>query len=305
MYANRNSLIILVFLLIVIATGYFLYDRAASQLEVVRKENSELTIQLRGALEVSELLAQVSMQRDSMEQAWNEAPKKILNTQEPAFSLSYVNWLIQNYGLLLDFDFYLNEKTKNEEYTTFSYTVSGDGSYRDICSLVWLITHNPILYQIESVILKRSEDIELLSFVIKFQGFSMNKEWDVGSELTMTPVALDWRREFAFDAFASLAPRLIASEVLERKSAPPIKVTPPKPVEPPNLLDASKVSLLAITNDKAYLRANDGKVTALRVGDRVRGGRLSRIDQQRNQVEFMLENENGVNAQIRLDLEYN
>lgn len=60
------------------------------------------------------------------------SPKKLLNAEEPAFSLSYINWLIQVHNLDLDFDFYLNDKNPQAEFTAFSYTLNGEGKYRDI-----------------------------------------------------------------------------------------------------------------------------------------------------------------------------
>jgi hypothetical protein len=70
-------------------------------------------------------------------------------------------------------------------------------------------------------------------------------------------------------------------------------------------MDVESASLLAITNESAYLRAKDGKVVPLKVGDRVRRGKLTRIDQRLNQAEFELETESGSSRLIRLNIEYN
>jgi hypothetical protein len=302
MYAKRNSLTILAILLVLSGVGFFWYRSEAKELKRVSDQNKELTIQLRGSLEIAETLAKVTFERDSLQKCWEKSPKKILNTEEPAFSLSYINWLIRTHNLALDFDFYLNDKKTNREYTVFSYTLNGEGDYRNICALVWHMTQNPLLYRIKNVTLKRSEnDLKLVSFVILFEGYSMNKEWEVGSEVAMSPLSFNWEAEFGRDAFASLMP-------IERKPEPKpvVAAPPPKPQEPPGLFEVEGATLLAITNDKAYLRAKDGKVAALKVGDPVRRrGRLSRLDPQRNQVEFVLENENGSTRLVQLNIEYN
>ncbi|MGH7597231.1 MAG: hypothetical protein ACREOI_12820 [bacterium] len=306
MYAKRNSLTILAFLLLLSGVGFFWYRSEAKDLERVSGKNKELTTQLRGALEVAETLANVTAERDSLQRLWEESPKKILNTEEPAFSLSYINWLIRTHNLALDFDFYLNDKKNKTEYTVFTYTLSGEGDYRNFCALVWHMTRNPLLYHIKSVTMRRSDnDPKLVSFNVTFEGYSMNKDWEVKQEVAMASTSFNWEAEFRHDSFESLFPPVIEVKP-EPKAAPkPVVEAPFKPKEPPGLLDVETATLLAITKDKAYLRAKDGKVVPLKVGDQVRRGRLARLEPSRNQAEFQLENESGSSRIFQLTIEYN
>lgn len=300
MYAKRNSLTILAILVLITTSGYFWYRSEAKDLERSTAKNKQLTVQLRGALEVVETLASVTGERDSLQTKWQNSPKKLLNAEEPAFSLAYINWLISEHQLDLDFDFYLNEKKARKEFTAFSYTLSGEGDYRNICALIWHMTRSPLLYQIKSVSYRRSEkEARLLNFSIMFEGYSMNKDWEVNSELTMISQRLDWEAEFGYDAFASLRP-IVEPVVVERAVAAP----PPKPKEPPGLVDVENATLVGISSEKVYVRARDGKVVTLRVGDQVRRGRMARIDQPQNLAEFLLETEFGTRL-VQLKLEYN
>lgn len=312
MYAKRNSLTILAVLLLLSTVGFFWYRSEAQELQRVSQKNQQLTQQLRGALEVSGTLKQIINERDSLQVRWEKAPKKILNTEEPAFSLSYINWLIREHGLDLDFDFYLNDKKTNNEYTAFSYTLNGEGDYRNICSLVWYMTQNPLLYHIKNVTFRRSDnDPERINFIVMFEGYSMKKEWEVSREFALASTTFNWDAEFGRDAFRSLIP---LAAVKDPDSGPVAKpaaaaaakpVEPPKPKEQPGLLDVETATLLAITNDRAYLRASNGKVITLKVGDAVRRGRLARVDPQHNQVEFTIETENGSSRLLQLNIEYN
>jgi Tfp pilus assembly protein PilO len=307
MYAKRNSLTILAFLLLLSGVGFFWYRSEAKDLQRVSDRNKELNLQLRGALEVAETLAYVTAERDSLQRVWEKAPKKILNTEEPAFSLSYINWLIRTHNLALDFDFFLNDKKSKTEYTVFTYTLSGEGDYRNICALVWHMTNNPLLYHIKSVTMRRSEnDPRLVSFSLTFEGYSMNKDWEVEREVAMAPTSFDWQTVFSHDSFESLIPLVVEPKPEPKVAAKPaVEAPPPKPREQPGLLDVESATLLAITNDKAYLRAKDGKVVPLKVGDQVRLGRLTRLDPRRNQVEFQLETESGSSRMFQLNIEYN
>ncbi len=305
MYAKRNSLTILAVLLLLSGLGYMWYRSKAQDLARAKAQNQKLTQQLRGELEVAETLVYITAERDSLQRRWRNAPKKLLNAEEPAFSLSYINWLINQHNLDLDFDFYLNEKTQQTEYTAFSYTLNGEGDYRNICSLVWYMTRSPLLYQIKSVTYRRSEgDSKLLNFVIQFEGYSMNKGLEVNSELVMNSPPLDWYGEFDYDAFNSMAPAVIEAKAIVANPAPAV-AKPVKPSDQPDLLDIEGASLLAITNDKAYVRARNGKVVAMPVGYQVKNGRLIRLDPRANQVEFSIETGSGSSRLLQMKIEYN
>jgi hypothetical protein len=134
----------------------------------------------------------------------------------------------------------------------------------------------------------------------------MNKDWEVKREVAMSANSFSWEAEFRHDAFESLFPPVIEVKPEPRAVAPrPVVEAPPKPKEPPGLLDVETATLLAITKDKAYLRAKDGKVVPLKVGDQVRRGRLTRLEPSRNQAEFQLENESGSSRMFQLTIEYN
>lgn len=303
MYARRNSLTILAVLLLLSGLGYLWYRNAAQELTRVKAQNQSLTQNLRGALEVAETLVYVTVERDSLQRQWRNAPKKILNAEEPAFSLSYINWIINQHNLDLDFDFYLNEKKPQAEYTAFSYTVNGEGDYRNICALVWYMTRSPLLYQIKSVTYRRSDnDPKLLNFVIQFEGYSINKDWEVKSELAMASQPLDWYAEFEYDAFSSMAPAAVEVKpaVVSAASTP----APKNPVVSPDLFDIEGASLLAIVGDKAYVRARTGKVVTMSIGYPVKNGKLTRVDARMNQVEFILD-VGGSTRIVPMKIEYN
>jgi len=305
MYAKRNSLTILAVLLLLSGLGYLWYRHEAQKLTQTTMKNQQLNKQLRGSLEVAETLLHVTAERDSLQQRWQRAPKKLLNAEEPAFSLSYINWLINQHNLNLDFDFYLNEKKAAKVYTAFSYTLSGEGDYYNVCALVWYMTRSPLLYQIKSVNYRRNQnDPKLLTFTIMFQGYTMNKNWEVNSELTMASPQLNWMSEFEYDAFNSLRPATIEVKAPVTAFAASVPAKPVKPPEPPGLVDIETSTLLSIAGETAYVRARDGKVVPMRMGQQVRRGSLTRVDAQANAAEFTLEGENGPRT-VRLKIEYN
>lgn len=301
-YATRNNLTISGILLLLIIIGFFWYRSEAKALDEVNLSNDQLQRQLQGDLEVSDTIGQFQVERDSLEQKLVGSSKKLINAKEPTFSLSYINWLIETYGINLDFDFFLNEKKPGKRYTTFVYTLNGEGDYQNFCSLIWYITHNPILYNIKNVNLKRSDkNPDLLNFTVMLEGYSMSEAWESGDDLAMISSRMNWNSEFGYNAFAS---RYLTKPVVEKPivTKPVVKPVIPRPS---GLIEVEKASLIAIANNKIYLRSKaDGKVVSLKVGDRVDRGRLIRINQSMNQAEFEVATSIGTRI-IYLKLEYN
>ena len=289
-------------LLLLGLAGYLLYRREARELHLLSQKRAQLRSEVEEASAIAARLPEIVQRRDSLQGLWEAAPKKILNVEEPAFSLSYLNWLINMAGLSVDFDFHLNDSRKHREFSAFSYTLAGEGSYRNLCGLVWYLAWNPLIYQIKSVSFKRSEaDARLIDFVMKLEGCTVNPEWEIGRELSIASPRLDWTHEFSHDAFsaAASAPVTPGPEIPERSGQRPT-------LSPPDTLpDIRKATLLAIANNKAYFGARDGRILIFTVGDRVSGGRITQVDARKSQVQYFSETAGGEGKLLIVSIRYN
>lgn len=302
MYARRNAITIGLLWIVLMLIGIFWYIRETKQLEEVKIKNEELTHQLDGSLEVVKALNSVEDKYRLLKQNWVGAAKKILATDEPSFSLYYLNWLVNNYNIILDFDFVLNNITDNGDVTTFIFTLTGEGSYHDLYRLIWLLTENPLLYQIESFSLSQDPgDIDILNFKMQIRGFSLKRELDSGQQFNFASMRSDVEIGLFHDAFRPLRPK---QEV--RRIASMFRKEVPKPVLKPKddgLVDIRHSTLQAVANSKVYLKDKNGKLITLKKGDKVRMGRLLRINQKKSEVEFIL-NKGGVTQKVTLGLGY-
>lgn len=300
MNTRRNSITIGLLWLSLIFIGSLWYTKETKQLKKMNIKNKKLSQQLDGSLEVIQTLKSTENKYYLLKQKWDQAPKKILAVEEPSFSLHYLNWLVNKYDLLLDFDFALDNINNNEDdISTFRFTLTGEGSYHDIYHLIWLITKNPLLYQIESFFLRSSPN--LLDFKMEIQGFSLTEKWGVDHKFSldsMRPVA---SISLFHDAFKSLRtsqkPKRTANMFYREISKP---LSKPKA---DGLIDVAQSTLQAVANGRAYLKDKNGKLIGLKVGDKVHLGILKNINQKKSEVEFIL-NKQGVNQKITLGLGY-
>jgi len=288
MYAKRNTITVGILLALLLIIGLFWNSRESKKINKLKEKNIELRKQLDGSLEIIQALEAVESEHRVLTEKWNHASKQIIAAEEPSFSLHYLNWIVNKYQIPLEFDFELKNIKNNGDILTFSFLISGEGSYHDLYRLIWFITENPILYKIESFSLKKTRDHDnLLDFSIQIEGFSLVQKLGSGQEFsfdTMKPVV---ERIQFHDAFKSLYPiqKPTPRSTFVRREIPKVK---PKPIDPA-LIDIERATLQAVANGRAYVKDNKGKLITMKVGDKVRFGILRSINQTKSEIEFVLD----------------
>ncbi|MBN1350196.1 hypothetical protein JXJ21_12350 [candidate division KSB1 bacterium] len=287
MYARRNSITIAILWLVLLVIGVIWYNSESTELEEIRNETDDLTKQLDGSLEVIQALATVEQQYASLRSNWSLAPKKIFSKDEPSFTLYYLNWLINTYDITLDFDFILENMKDGDDIAVFNFILSGEGDYQDIYRLIWYLTEHPLLYKIVSFNLRQKRDYsDLLEFKMQIQGFSQTQKIQTDDEFNFASMKQMEYLGLFYDVFRSpqIRPKPTVSQNPVKKIAPPRETKS----QDEGLVDIHQSSLQAVASGKAYFRDKGGKLITLKTGDRVRTGRLIKINQKTSEVEFIL-----------------
>ena len=289
MYARRNSITIGIVWIILLVIGVFWHSKENKKTKQLKVTQKELSQQLDGSLEIIKTLEGVQNQYRILKEKWDFSPKQIIAAEEPSFSLEYLNWLVNHHNFALEFDFVLKNVTDNGDMVTFSFLLSGEGSYHDLFRLIWFLTENPLLYQIESFSVNQGrDDRNQIDFKMEIKGFSLKQK-------------LVGQQEFSFDAMKPLAQNIMFHDAFKpanrpapsrqpanmfRRETPKVK---PKSVDK-GLVDIETATLQAVANGRVYIKDKRNKLITLKVGDKVRSGSLIKINQKKIEVEFVLGN---------------
>ena len=295
MFAKRNSITLAALWLILLIIGIFWYINDTRNLVAMMKDQVLLSSELQASQKKIKRLVLIEKRHSELNEKWLQSTKKIISADEPAFSLSYINWIMSRNNLPIDFDFTLNSKGTSKNFTKFTYTLNGEASYHNIMRLLWYLTYEPILYKIESITLKRtSKGQDFLKFNIKLQGYSVQNdlELDNYSELTptfQTNIAL---QHDIFEPLVKPKPVIVKREVVKRK------LPPKKPGE----INVERANLKVITNNSIFI-TDGGELKELKVGDAVYLGKFIGINQSTNEATFVL-TKFGQSQTITLALDY-
>lgn len=283
MFAKRNSLTLFAFWLVLLVVGVFWYVKDARNLVKFTTEEKTLKELLAKSQEEIKRLTQVENVHEELRRKWQEAPKMIISADEPAFTLSYINWIMSSNNLAIDFDFVLNGKKKSGSHTIFTYTLTGEGPYFDIYKMIWHLTYEPILYKINSLNLSPSAaDENYIKFNMNLEGYTVDSQTEILDDFASLRPNRNYDYRFASNLFAPLVkPR-------------PVIVAQPRPEAPrlppklPGQIDVEKATLKAVTSNSIFISEGGSGLVQLKVGDPVYLGRLVSINQDRNEAEFII-----------------
>lgn len=302
MYAKRNSITIGILWALLLAIGIFWYSQENKKIKTLRVKNKQLSQQLDGSLEIAKALQGVDQEYRLLREKWDLSPKQIIASEEPSFSLDYLNWLVNENNFNLEFDFELKNITENGDITTFRFLLTGEGSYQDLFRLIWYLTKNPLLYQIETFTINQSQNMKnLIEFMMELKGFSLTQKLATQREFNFSSMQPLVENALFYDSFKPLnrAEPVRQASTVFRKETPQLT---PKPVDK-GLVDIESATLQAVANGRVYIKDKNNKLLTMRAGDKVQYGTLTTINQKKSEVEFVLEKAGGART-ITLGLGY-
>lgn len=288
MFAKRNSATLAIIWLLILIVGIFWYFRDSRRLsEAVAEEKQVRTTLAESQSEVRRLTDVETIHRE-LKEKWEGAPKRIISAEEPAFTLNYLSWLVNSNNLNIYYDFVVNARKETDDVTQFTYTLTGEGPYDDVNKLIWHLTYQPVLYIVNNIGLsRRSRDSDYVGFNMKLNGFTVDRKSETYDQVE----DFEGRRLPSPGRIHDIFKPVIQPKPVARTTAPPKRVAPSKPQLParkPGEIDVSKASLKAVTPGSVFIADETGKVKQLELGASVYLGRLVRINQERNEAEFIL-----------------
>lgn len=288
MFAKRNSLTLALLWIVILAVGTFWYFQDVKKLKAALTQQKASKRLLEESQKEIRRLTDVETVHGDISHEWQERTKRIISAEEPAFTLSYLNWILQSNNLNIYYDFVLNSKNQKDDVTEFIYTLTGEGTYRDINRMLWHITYEPILYVINTFVLSQTKDnAEYLQFRMQLKGFTVDSNAEADESFADYTASSGNAYMPKIDIFKPL----VSPKPPPRKtpaSGPVVKAKPTLPAKQPGEINVENSTLKAVTANSIFLSEGSGVLKELKLGSSVYLGKLVRIDQQRNEAEFII-----------------
>lgn len=289
-----NTLILTVFLAIAVGLGYYATQKM-QKAEIDKLEQEAEAIRLRQA-EVETLLVEEAQASASAAEAlarWNARYKVLPDRMSSPDVVDYLNALTRN-GFKT-FDISLNGVTPGQNFSVYSYNISGVAYYESLYSFIWNVENGRGLYRLRDISIDKS-----ISTV-------PNPETDIDRQVVLASFAMTIDAYFGGSEGMSAPDSLVSvpDNVLPPRQA---AINPFFPLVfanlPPNtddLVDVDDDELVSVIGN-AVVFNRDGEMRTLHQGDRVYLGRITSIDPNNASVIIDL-NKGGIRERVELDLQ--
>lgn len=274
-YAQRNSLIIGIVLLLFLSAVSYSYFKKHKQVKLL-KTNYEEKYTLMERVKNNLPKKDEDGTYHSYFKNWDEItnPQKyILNEDNTIKTTKYLNDLCLRFAPGLRFDLQYSKSDKLNTVNYNEYIITGDGTLGELYAFIFNIENQPPLYTIDTFSASESP---------KEKGVEPSEEQD---KIRFTFVL---RGYFKTGGKEQDKLALLSWHVSANK---PFKQRIHEPIDDPHeneYLDPDAATLIAITAQSILLKNNSGKIFRLQVGDKVAYGYLQKIDFSHQEVIFMI-----------------
>ncbi|MBN1593384.1 MAG: hypothetical protein JW941_09100 [Candidatus Coatesbacteria bacterium] len=271
--ALRSTIAIaVIWLILLLVGGWYVYYKQADDLEAIREENKEAHEAF------DEMQAKVDSRQvvkatlGKLKEQWHERKKVIPVTEDARTTYNYFNWLGSQSRSPLMYDFIVLSESPDETPPSRTYQLRGEDSYESLFNFIYYLENHPLLYKIEKINLDSTSVGENAEGDVRGVGFDMYVKVYYGS-----------------------SPSLDNTYASREVEAPPKQIDPFYPLileklpqNPKGLVIVDESKLQALTKTTAFIVDQTGKMVTLEIGDEVYLGYLTRINTKKNECEFTL-----------------
>jgi hypothetical protein len=285
-FKRRNTLVLLIQILLVCgAGGYITLKHIPQRMAEIRKEIELCDHTFAQYPERETYLSDVNLKIEETKSklmTWN---KVIDNHQTLADVLAYLDKIQEQFGAL-KFNLTYVRDVQASGYGYKVFTFNGEGPWQSIFALIWVLERGPKMFIIERFSLRGVE------------GVSDDEDLPYTNNCrVIVPFSLQVRAVYADCGEVKDLPINSSADFLiqipEGNNLFMPLITRDLPPNRLGLLETERAELRAIFPDKAIVADHSGKIHSLEEGDEVYLGYLTKIDQEKNCVEFLL-NKGGI-----------
>jgi hypothetical protein len=279
-YKIRNSIVLGVLILIVIAIGaYATFFYQPKKIKQYVKDTESIAIQLQDNSEQLNAISDTQTRLRETIHRWNNRIKEIDDADISSQTYGYLSDIIdESGGQQLRMNMSLTGTHDGGQIGYNIYKLTGTSEFANIFRFLWLLENGRKLYKVPTITI-RSDEIGVdsmeyprinLSYEMEIQAF-FSKEVSLGMSVTK--------------------PDSTPQPVTANPFQPSILGRTPVNVR--KLLNVDFISVKATANGKALVMAEDGRLITVKVGDEVFLGRVTGINPQEGSMEFTL-NDGGI-----------
>ena len=285
-YGLRNTIILLVTLLVIVGIGFsFSYFYLDKQIVKLEGEVKSKQTDFNSKQSINQQFDQLNSKYEIALEVMSNYDKVLYPSSKPDDVYDFLSSVDQLGGNKLTFDFTFTDSIPNSDYGIINSSLTGFGTYESLTNFVNRIENSQLLNKVNGLIISpapQEDDFNLVNFT-----FDMESYYEKVTVLdTVDSGTFEISMNDEISTYNPLYP------LIQEKVQPNID----------NLPDARSSKLIGITKNRIFIKTQDGRITSLKVNDRVYLGYLSRINPENKSATFNL-NLGGIQEVVTLEVQ--
>jgi hypothetical protein len=285
-YQTRNVLTLLIFTLTIGSIGgYFLFIKYPKKIKYFNGELKKIDQKISALDGVEQQFEMIQQQIEDEQEKLSELNRQIVMDVTAAQAYTYINH-IMDYAGEFKMDMVFGGSGSSGGYGYKIFNLRGEGTFQNIYHFLWYLERGPQIYKVKSLQLRgvegRDEKSNDMQISIPFE----MQIWALHAQINDLPLI---KRKLGDVTCASVKDCFYPF------------VTRDIPRNTDNLLEVERAQLSAVMPGKAFVVDQNNKVKMIEPGTPVYLGFVTRIDPNRNEVEFTL-NKGGIVEKFVLEL---
>lgn len=270
-YALRNTLILLVTLLLFVGGAYsYLEFVQRTQIESLTEELSSLNTDYNSKVQIRDQYQPLIERYNKAKEIVLGYDKKLFKSNNPDDVYNYLSE-INSSNLELYYDYSFRDSVALTQYGILNSSINGAGIYADFVNFLNKIENSALLNKIENVSISPAPNlgsVEYVNFSLTLKSYYQKVK--IGEE---NEIENPYKLNAEVSIFNPLKPLILESV----------------PLNDENLVDVEQSRLIGLTSTRVFLINQEGKTKTLKPGDKVYLGYLKEINIQNNEVVFNLD----------------
>lgn len=283
-YALRNTIILLVTLLIILGGGFGYYKFfLIGKLNSLEQEVQTKSKDLNSKQNINSQFEEINASYEKALQIVSNYDKALFPENKPDDVYDFLNQVNSKGGNMITFDYVFQDSVPEAEYGILTSTVTGFGEFKSFVDFVNRIENSQLLNKVTGLTISpgRQEDgLSNITFSLSLESYYQKTE--------------------LFESLV-VANRIEMNDQISTYNPMYPLIQPGLPPNDEGLINVEDSRIIGLTSNRVFLSTSEG-IVSLKEGDRVYLGTLESIDLRNRSATFSL-NKGGLMELVTLEVE--
>ncbi len=162
-YALRNTVILSVVWVLVLASGLLTERHRNKELLRLKQQEQQLKVKLEEVSGYVTMYEGVKNLLNQVQMRYQNRPRVLMGRDDPGRTFAYLNDILDAPDAFVNFDFTYVGRVDSTQYSHNTYALSGEGDFRNLAQFLWYVEHTQAFYTVSDLAVREDAGLKALN----------------------------------------------------------------------------------------------------------------------------------------------